>query len=34
MSDFYFDLSGDIKVSPNKDIAVIGDGSRKDVQQI
>jgi hypothetical protein len=34
MSDFYFDLSGDIKVSPNKDIAVIGDGSRKDIQQI
>lgn len=34
MSDFYFDFSGDIKISPNKDIAMVDNGSRKDVQQI
>jgi hypothetical protein len=34
MSDFYFDLSGDIKISPNKDIAMVDNGSMKDVQQI
>ncbi len=34
MSDFYFDLSGDIKVSPNKDIALVEDGATKDIQQI
>lgn len=34
MSDFYFDLSGDIKVSPNKDIATTQSRSQSDVQQI
>jgi hypothetical protein len=34
MSDFYFDLSGDIKISPNKDIAITQTRSQSDVQQI
>lgn len=34
MADLYFDLTGDIKISPNKDIAMVQDSSQKDVQQI
>jgi hypothetical protein len=34
MSDFYFDLSGDIKISPNKDVATTQSRSQSDVQQI
>jgi hypothetical protein len=34
MSDFYFDLSGDIKLSPNKDIALTQTRAQNDVQQI
>lgn len=34
MSDFYFDLSGDLKVSPNKDIAMVQSRSQNDIQQI
>lgn len=34
MSDLYFDLSGDIKISPNKDIASTQTRSQSDIQQI
>lgn len=34
MSDFYFDLSGDILISSNKDIALAQSGQQRDVQQI
>lgn len=34
MSDFYFDLSGDILISSNKDIAVAQNGQQRDIQQI
>jgi hypothetical protein len=34
MSDFYFDLSGDILISSNKDIAIAQSGQQRDVQQI
>lgn len=34
MADFYFDLSGDIKISPNKDIAMTQTRAQSDVQQI
>jgi hypothetical protein len=34
MSDFYFDISGDIKISPNKDIATTQSRSQSDVQQM
>lgn len=34
MADFYFDLSGDIKISPNKDIAMTQSRAQNDVQQI
>lgn len=34
MSDFYLDLSGDLKISPNRDIALTQSGSQSDVQQI
>jgi len=34
MSDFYFDLSGDIRISPNKDIAMTQSLAQKDTQQI
>jgi len=34
MSDLYFDLSGDLKISPNKDIATTQTRSQSDVQQI
>jgi hypothetical protein len=34
MSDFYLDLSGDLKISPNKDIAMVQSRSQNDIQQI
>lgn len=34
MSDLYFDLSGDIRVSPNNDLAIVSKSGEKDVQQI
>ena len=34
MADLYFDLSGDLKISPNKDLAITQSRSRNDVQQI
>jgi len=34
MSDFYFDLSGDILISSNKDIAIAQSGQQRDMQQI
>lgn len=34
MSDLYFDLSGDIMVSPNNDLAIVTNSGAKDVQQI
>jgi hypothetical protein len=34
MSDFYLDLSGDLKISPNKDIAMTQSRSQNDIQQI
>lgn len=34
MADFYFDLSGDIMLSSNKDIALATSSGQKDVQQI
>jgi hypothetical protein len=34
MSDLYFDLSGDLKVSPNSDIALTQSRSQSDIQQI
>lgn len=34
MSDLYFDLSGDLKISPNNDLATITNSMSKDVQQI
>lgn len=34
MSDFYFDLTGDILISSNKDIALAQNSHQKDVQQI
>lgn len=34
MADLYFDLSGDIKISPNKDISLTQSRSQSDVQQI
>lgn len=34
MSDFYFDLSGDIMLSANRDIALVSGSGQKDVQQI
>jgi hypothetical protein len=34
MSDFYLDLSGDIKITPNKDIALTQTRAHSDVQQI
>ena len=34
MSDFYFDLSGDILISSNKDIAIAQRGQQRDMQQI
>lgn len=34
MTDFYFDLSGDILISSNKDIAVVQSKHQVDVQQI
>lgn len=34
MSDFYLDLSGDLKISPNKDIALVQSRSQNDIQQI
>jgi hypothetical protein len=34
MSDFYFDLSGDILISANRDIAMANSSSQKDLQQI
>lgn len=34
MADLYFDLSGDLKVSSNKDIAPTQTRSQSDVQQI
>ena len=34
MSDFYLDLSGDILISSNKDIALAQSGQQRDVQQI
>jgi len=34
MSDLYFDLSGDLRVSPNNDLATITNSMSKDVQQI
>jgi len=34
MSDFYFDLSGDIMLSANRDIALVSSSGQKDVQQI
>ena len=33
-SDLYFDLSGDLKLSPNKDIASTQSRSQSDIQQI
>jgi hypothetical protein len=34
MTDLYFDLSGDLKLSPNKDIASTQSRSQNDIQQI
>jgi hypothetical protein len=34
MADLYFDLSGDLKLSPNKDIASTQSRSQNDIQQI
>jgi len=34
MSDFYFDLSGDLKLNSNKDIAIAETRSQSDIQQI
>ena len=34
MADLYFDLSGDLKLSPNKDIASTQSRSLNDIQQI
>ena len=34
MADLYFDLSGDLKLSPNKDIASTQSRSQSDIQQI
>lgn len=34
MSDLYFDLSGDFKLSPNKDLALTQTRSQSDIQQI
>ena len=34
MSDYYLDLSGDLKISPNKDIAMVQSRSQNDIQQI
>lgn len=34
MPDLYFDLSGDIKLSANNDLAVVADAGQKNVQQI
>lgn len=34
MPDLYFDLSGDLKISPNKDIAVTQSRSQSDIQQV
>ena len=34
MSDFYFDLSGDILISSNKDIAMAQTRQQRDIQQI
>jgi hypothetical protein len=34
MPDLYFDLSGDIKLSANNDLAVVSDSGQKNVQQI
>jgi len=34
MPDFYFDLSGDILISSNKDIAITQSRSQRDIQQI
>lgn len=34
MSDFYLDLSGDLKITPNKDIGRTQSASQSDIQQI
>lgn len=34
MSDFYLDLTGDLKITPNKDIGLVQSVSQSDVQQI
>jgi hypothetical protein len=34
MADFYLDLSGDLKLSSNKDIALVQTRAQSDVQQI
>lgn len=34
MSDLYFDLSGDIKISSNKDLEIASTSAQKDLQQI
>jgi len=34
MPDLYFDLSGDIKLTGNNDLAVVSDSGQKNVQQI
>lgn len=34
MADFYLDLSGDLKISPNKDIATTQTKAHSDIQQI